>query len=80
MKIAILAGAVALGVIGCATERGGIQTPYHTEYGAASSASAYVDHTQSIFPVWRQPSINGTEAGSERPWIDPSRQGDNYYW
>src|SRR3954470_16323700 len=74
MKITMLVGCLALGVAGCATERGGVQSPYDSQYGSGSSISSpLVDH-QSIYPVRKQPSINGAESGGVRPLIDPYRQ------
>jgi len=71
----MLVGCVALGVAGCATERGGVQSPYDSEYGSGGSMSSpYLDDYQSIYPVLKQPSINGNEFGGVRPLIDPSRQ------
>ena len=91
MKLTLLVGCVALGVVGCATERydreynrGGVNSPYETEYGSYRSdwtAAPYWETQNSIYPVRRQPSPNGREAGGVKPLIDPARQydWDTYY-
>jgi hypothetical protein len=80
MKITMLVGCLALGVAGCATERGGVNTPYTTDYGDGPRASStYWRDSNSIYPVRKQPSINGADMGGVRPLIDPSRQEDVTY-
>jgi hypothetical protein len=74
MKIMMLIGCIALGVAGCSTERGGVQSPYDSQYGSGSSVSSPLVYHQSIYPVRTQPSINGTDSGGVRPLIDPYRQ------
>ena len=79
MKKNILLGCLILGLAGCATERGGVGTTYDTTYGTGSGISRYMRPGDSIYPVWRQPSITGDDMGSVRPMIDPSRQYDLDY-
>lgn len=79
MKKNILLGCLILGLVGCATERGGVGTTYDTTYGTGYSMSRYMSPRDSIYPVWREPSITGAEMGSVRPMIDPSRQYDLDY-
>ena len=79
MKKNILLGCLILGLVGCATERGGVGTAYDTTYGTDSGMSQSMTRRSSIYPVLRQPSITGAEMGSVRPMIDPSRQYDLDY-
>ena len=80
MKTTILVGCVALGLAGCATERGGVGTYSESEYGSGwGMGPSYAMH-DSIYPVWRQPSITGNDMGSVRPMLDPSREYDLGYW
>ena len=79
MKKSILVGCLILGLAGCATERGGVGTAYDTTYGSSWSISPSMTVRDSIYPVWRQPSITGNDMGSVRPLIDPSRQYDLDY-
>ena len=79
MKTSLLVGCLALGLAGCATERGGVGTYSDTEYGSGGNMSASMAMHDSIYPVWRQPSITGNDMGSVRPLIDPSRQYDLDY-
>jgi hypothetical protein len=78
MKLTILVGCLALGLVGCATHRGGTGDPYDTQYGAgwssAPAEAAYVGPLDSIYPVRHQPSIQGNDSGGVRPLIDPYRQ------
>src|SRR5437764_10886251 len=78
MKKSILLGCLILGLAGCATERGGVGTTYDTTYGSDSGMSS-MRVRDSIYPVWRQPSITGSDMGSIRPLIDPSRDYDMSY-
>ncbi len=81
MKRSILVGCLVLGLVGCATERGGVGTAYETSYGSDwSTSDPYLYTYDSIYPVRRQPSINGAEMGGVRPLIDPSRQYGMGYW
>ena len=79
MKKSILLGCLILGLVGCATERGGVGTAYDTTYGSGWSMSRSMTARDSIYPVWRQPPISGNDMGSVRPMIDPSRQYDLDY-
>jgi hypothetical protein len=79
MKLTILAGCLALGLVGCATHRGGTGDSYETQYGAGgSSEPAYWGPADSIYPVRHQPSIQGNDSGGVRPIIDPYRQWEMY--
>jgi len=75
MKKSILFGCLVLGLVGCTTERGGVGTTYDTTYGAGASTS--IRTRESIYPLYRQPSITGDDMGSVRPLIDPWR---DYGW
>jgi len=80
MKRIMLVGCLVLGLVGCATERGGVGTPYDTAYGSGwSNSDPFRDTRSSIYPVRSQPSINGNDMGGVRPSIDPSRQYDMGY-
>jgi len=81
MKLSLLLACAALGVVGCTTNhyRGGVNSPYETEYGHASGMSSpYLDTYNTIFPVRRQPSPSGDDIGGVKPLIDPSRDYDWY--
>jgi hypothetical protein len=83
MKLNVLIGCAALGLVGCATERyrGGVDSPYETEYGYARGTTMrtpYLENYDSIYPVRRQSSPNGTDGGTAKPAIDPVREYD--YW
>lgn len=87
MKLSLLLACAALGIVGCTTERydrhyaGGVNSPYETEYGRASSwsmSTPYLDAYNPIFPVRRQPDPSGNDIGGVAPLIDPSRQYDWY--
>jgi len=80
MKLAILVGCLALGFVGCSSYRGGTGTTYETQYGTGwSSDPVYYGPTDTIYPVRKQPSIQGEEMGGVKPLIDPYRQWDMDY-
>jgi len=79
MKRSILLGCLIVGLVGCAAERGGVGTAYETTYGSGWGTPPSMTIRDSIYPVWRQPSITGNDIGSVRPLIDPSRQYDLDY-
>jgi hypothetical protein len=73
MKAAILVGCLSLGLMGCASQRGGTETVYDREYGSGwSSEPVYYGPFNSIYPVRRQPSIMGEDAGGVRPLLNPT--------
>jgi len=85
MKFTLLVGCLALGVVGCATERydrgygyrGGVNSPYETEYGTVSdSTTPYWQTEDSIYPVRRQPLPTGIAPADVKPLIDPVRHYD----
>lgn len=83
MKLSLLLACAALGIVGCTTERyrGGVNSPYETEYGRETGWTRYspgYDTANSIFPVRRQPSPSGSDIGGVKPLLDPSRYYDWY--
>jgi hypothetical protein len=82
MKLTLLLACAGLGLVGCTTEhyRGGVNSPYETEYGTGYSyrtPAPYMHTYNSIYPVRKQPSPNGNDAGGVKPLMDPSRE---YGW
>ena len=77
MKAIIVVGCLALGLVGCTTNRGRTGDVYGTEYGSGwSQDPGYYATGDAIYPVRRQPSIQGDDSGDPRPIIDPTRQSD----
>jgi hypothetical protein len=83
MKLNLLTACAALAVAGCATQsyRGGVDSPYQTEYGYGGVRTLhgpYLESYDSIYPVRRQSSPTGTDGGIAKPALDPVREYD--YW
>ena len=73
MKAAILIGCLSLGLMGCASHRGGTETVYDTQYGSGwSSGPVYYGPSDTIYPVRKQPSIQGQDSGGIKPLLYPS--------